>query len=291
MHGVISALVTPFDKNGQVDFSALELFLNWQFSFEPSWVLALGSTAEANLLDQSERDQVANHIIQSAKRHGIKVMVGVSELSTSQAISQSKHYHSMGADAILLVTPYYIKAQPLGQLAHFQQVACQADVPIMIYNVPGRTGVNLPIETIEELMDHENIIGIKEATGDMERMQQLIKIKGRKKVFSGDDETCQESVQMGADGVISVLSNYQPKIFMDMCLNRTDQAFQEQWHQRFSFWIHQMSTLNPNPVVIKALLSEKGLMQPDVRLPLVGLSQSDHQVMCQETLKVFSHPL
>jgi len=149
----------------------------------------------------------------------------------------------------------------------------------------------LPVETIADLMNHENIIGIKEATGDMNRMQQLIEIKGKKAVFSGDDETCQQSVLMGADGVISVLSNYCPKIFMDMCLNQGDQNFQDQWHQQYSFWIHQMSTLNPNPVVIKALLSQKGLMQPDVRLPLVGLSQANHRRMCEATLKVFNHPL
>ena len=291
MHGVISALVTPFDRHGQVDFLALEMFLKWQFSFEPAWVLALGSTAEANLLNQKERDQVAKLVIRLAKMQGIKVMIGVSELSTTQAILQSVHYQAMGAEAILLVTPYYVKAQVLGQLAHFQQVASQVKAPIMVYHVPGRTGVHLPVETVIQLLEHENIIGIKEASNDQQRMRQLISRKEDKAIFSGDDETCQSSVLMGADGVISVLSNYHPKMFIEMCLKRDDQFFQDQWHQKYSFWIQQMSAIAPNPVVIKALLSERGMMQPDVRLPLVGLNQYEHQKMCEVTTKVFNHPL
>ncbi len=291
MHGVISALVTPFDRHGEVDFEALELYLKWQFSFKPSWVLALGSTAEANLLTQKERDKVAEFIIDLASCHEVKVLVGVSELSTAQAISQSLHYQALGADAILLVTPYYIKAQMLGQLAHFQEVACHTELPIVIYNVPSRTGVNLPVQVITQLFEHDRIIGIKEATGDMERMRQLIEIRGNKYVFSGDDETCQASIMMGADGVISVLSNFQPKIFHDMWLNQKEKVFQEQWYQKYAYWIHRMSTLNPNPVVIKALLSEKGLIEPSMRLPLIGLGQADYEIMRQETLKVFSHPL
>lgn len=291
MRGVISALVTPFDRKDEVDFFSLEGYLKSHFSEGPEWVLALGSTAEANLMTQAERDQVAKFVLKLAKAQGVKVMIGVSESSTSQAIDQCVHYQSLGADAILLVTPYYVKAQALGQLAHFQQVASQVNMPLMIYNVPGRTGVNLPLDVIAQLFEHDNIIGIKEATGDADRMKHLIDIKGKKSILSGDDETCQQSILMGADGVISVLSNYQPEVFTKMWLNRNDSAFQEQWHQSYAFWIHAMSTLSPNPVVIKALLSEKGLMQPNVRLPLVGLNQIDHLKMREDTLRVFSHPL
>ena len=248
MQGIISALVTPFTPDGEIDWEAFNLYLDWQLSFQPDIILALGSTGEAHLLSDQEQVEVLRFVVKKAQHKGVKVMVGAGCAATNTTIEKAKCFEQLGADALLIVTPYYVKPSAEGLFAHFTNVASATKVPIVLYNVPSRTGVDLEHKTVLTLFEHENIIGIKEASSDVNRIGHLRKYTD-KYIYSGDDVSCSEALDLGADGVISVISNYMPKSMFNMY--KTDQR--DHWRKKYKGWLEQIGSYGPNPVVIKAL--------------------------------------
>ena len=286
MQGVISALVTPFNQDGEIDWEALSLYLDWQLSFRPDCILAMGSTAEANLLEEDEAGALVKYIVKAARKLNVKVMIGAGHASTQKTVELCKKYEGLGADILLVVTPYYVRPSDEGLYVHYREVANSVNAPIMLYNVPSRTGVDISNNTVKALFEIDNIIGIKDATGDLSRIRLLRSIT-EKYIFSGDDVTCAEALLCGANGVISVISNYQPRLMIELINAVSDSDYYEKWQRIYVPWLAKIGGMAPNPVVIKALMAQAGYMHPQVRLPLLPLASQEYNELVALTNTIF----
>lgn len=268
------ALVTPFLADGRVDFESLEKLTMHCISGGVDYLVVLGTTGESATLSTSEKAEVLSVV--RAKNNGRKPLVlGHGGNNTSRLIDNLKQIDWQGVDAILSVSPYYNKPSQAGIQAHYEALASAAPLPVILYNVPGRTGSNMTATTTLKLAAHSNIIGIKEASGNME---QCMAISAGKPddflLISGDDLLTPALISIGAVGAISVLANSLPKEFSALVRHSINLEF-EAARQIWKNWIE----LNPllyeegNPVGIKAVLSELGICGPAVRLPVLEASQ------------------
>ncbi|MCK5512552.1 MAG: 4-hydroxy-tetrahydrodipicolinate synthase, partial [Thermodesulfovibrionia bacterium] len=214
--GSIVAIVTPF-KNGIVDESALSRLIEWHISEGTNAIVPCGTTGEASTLDYEEHYRVIELTINTAKGR-VPVIAGTGANSTDETIMITEKAKEMGADGALIVTPYYNKPTQEGLYRHYKKIAEKVDIPIVLYNVPSRTGVNLLPQTVARLSEIKNIVGIKEATGDMKQVSEVIRLCGdRLNVISGDDFTTLPLLALGGKGVISVSANVVPKDVSMMC--------------------------------------------------------------------------
>ena len=218
IQGSIVAIVTPMFEDGSVDWKGLEKLVEWHIEQGTNSIVAVGTTGEASTLSMAEHTEVIKEIIRVANKR-IPIIAGTGANSTHEAIELTKEAKQLGADAALLVTPYYNKPTQEGLFQHYKAVAEAVDLPIILYNVPGRTGVDLHNDTAIRLADIPQIVGIKDATGDVPRGKELIDgLKGKNMVvYSGDDATASELIQLGAHGNISVTANIAPKIMSELC--------------------------------------------------------------------------
>jgi len=279
IEGSIVAIVTPMLGNGDVDLESLKTLVEWHVVSGTSAIVAVGTTGESPVLDVAEYRQVVNTVVQQAASR-IPVIAGTGASSTKKAIELTKIAADLGVDASLSVTPYYNKPQQHGLIQHYTAVAAAAeDIPLILYNVPSRTAVDLLPETVSELADIENIVALKEAVQNSTRQRELIQLVSDKiDLLSGDDESCLDFILAGAKGVISVTANVAPIEMSQMCrlaLNGDSKGAKE-LHQKL-LGLHQDLFVESNPIPAKWLLSTMGKISNGIRLPLTPLSFCHHK--------------
>lgn len=272
--GSLVALVTPMGADGAVDLEAWDALLDWHAESGTDGVVVGGTTGESAALSAEERDRLLTRALERIGDR-CRVIAGTGAASTSAAIAQSVRAAELGAHAVLVVTPYYNRPPQRGLAAHYRAVAEACAVPLILYNVPGRTAVDLTPETTIELCRHERIVGIKEAVADMDRVAALV--QAGVAVLSGDDPTACRAMQLGAVGVISVAANVAPARFAAMCAAaRSGDADRAERLDRSMSGLYRFLGVEANPIPAKWLLGELGRIGPGIRLPLVPLDPAHH---------------
>ena len=278
--GSMVALVTPMQPDGSVDESALADLVEFHVENKTDAIIAMGTTGESATLDEKEHCHVVKRVVElSAGR--IPVIAGTGSNSTQEAIDLTRCAKEAGADACLLVTPYYNKPSQEGVYQHHKAVAEAVAIPQILYNVPGRTAVDMLPETVERLAQIENIIGIKEATGDIARIQDIISRCGPDfEVYSGDDATAMEAILAGAKGDISVTANVAPKEMHQMCMAALNQDKETASKINNKLMcLHTNLFVEANPIPVKWALAEMGKMGTGIRLPLTVLAEDNQKVV------------
>jgi len=275
--GAIVAIVTPF-KDGMVDEEALRELIEFQIEGGTDGIVPCGTTGESATLSHEEHDRVVEITVDAVKKR-IPVIAGAGSNSTKEAIRLAEHAYKVGADGTLLVTPYYNKPTQEGLYQHYKAVAEAVPVPIIPYNVPSRTGVNLLPETDARLSKISNIVGIKEATGDLKQISRVVELCGDDfAVLSGDDFTVLPILAVGGKGVISVISNVVPEDMAAMidAFDAGDLEKARELHYRMSP-IMEGCFLETNPIPVKTALAMMGKIGDEMRLPLYKMSDPNYQ--------------
>ncbi|WP_180121114.1 4-hydroxy-tetrahydrodipicolinate synthase [Acinetobacter sp. YH12086] len=275
IQGSIVAIVTPMFEDGSVDWKSLEKLVEWHIKQGTNSIVAVGTTGEASTLSMAEHTQVIKEIIRVANKR-IPIIAGTGANSTHEAIELTKEAKELGADAALLVTPYYNKPTQEGLYQHYKAIAEAVDLPQILYNVPGRTGVDMHNDTVIRLADIPQIVGIKDATGDVPRGQELIEgLKGKDMVvYSGDDATAYQLMGIGAKGNISVTANVAPKEMSEVCASAlAGDAVQAEQQNNTVANLHQILFCESNPIPVKWALHEMNLIETGIRLPLTPLAE------------------
>ncbi len=272
--GSITALATPFTAAGDIDFPAWERLLRAQLAAGTQAVVVAGSTGEAAALFDDEYDRLLAAAVEFAAGR-MPVLAGTGQSNTAKTVRFNQRVAALGADAALVVTPPYVRPTQAGLLAHFRAVADDGGLPVVLYNVPGRTGCDMVPETVGELSVHANIVGIKEARAEEDRMAALLPLRREDfAVLSGDDPTAVRAMLAGADGVVSVASNVVPATFRRLCdLARDGDAAGAQALDEALAGLYHFLGVEPNPIPVKALLALDGIGH-GLRLPLQPLSSA-----------------
>jgi 4-hydroxy-tetrahydrodipicolinate synthase len=273
LRGSIVALITPMDADGAIDDAALARLVDFHVGAGTTAIVAVGTTGESATLDEAEHCAVIGRCVELAAGR-IPVIAGTGANATAEAIRLTRCAQQVGADAALLVTPYYNKPTQAGLIAHYRAVAEAVDLPQILYNVPGRTACDMLPETTAVLAEVENIVGLKDATGDLTRVTQLRALCGPDfALYSGDDGTGCEFMLRGGDGVISVTNNVAPVLMRRMCEAALagDRAGAEQLNARLAE-LHRALFVESNPIPVKWAMVALGLAQPGIRLPLTWLT-------------------
>lgn len=278
--GAITALITPFRADGEIDLEALESIVRWQVDSGIHGLAPCGTTGEGATLEAEEHSAVIRTVVETVAGR-IPVLAGCGSNSTKRTIDASLRAADAGADALLIVSPYYNKPNRSGMLDHYRAVCESTPLPVVVYNVPGRTGQNLGAELILELAGIEGVVGIKEASGDLEQMACIL--KGRPdhlSVFSGDDALALPAVALGADGVISVSSNEAPREMADMMRSALAGDFEaaRKIHYRF-MGLMRANFFETNPVPVKVAMAMLGHCREYLRTPLGDPSAATREIM------------
>ncbi len=279
-HGSMVALVTPMQADGSVDEASLEKLVEFHVQNGTDALVVTGTTGEASTLDEEEHCRVIRQVVDWVAGR-LPVIAGTGANSTREAIELTRCAMKGGADACLLVTPYYIKPTQEGLYRHFRAVAEAVPIPQILYNVPGRTACDMHNDTVERLASVSNIVGIKDATGDMTRGKDLIeRCADRLDVYSGDDATTLGLMRLGGKGGISVTANVAPGAMHEMCRLALAGEFEqaEAINQRL-MPLHQKLFVEANPIPVKWALNQMGLIPNGIRLPLTELSPAHHDVV------------
>jgi len=277
--GAIVAIVTPF-KNGQVDEETYRKLIEFQIANGTDGIVPCGTTGESSTLSHEEHDRVIAIAIDAAKKR-VPVIAGTGSNSTDEALRLTRHAYETGADGALMVCPYYNRPTQEGLYQHYKLIAESVPIPIIPYNIPGRTGVNMLPETVARLSGISNIVGIKEASGSLKQMQDVISLCGDDfDVLSGDDFFTLPLLLIGGQGVISVISNIAPADMANMIdafeAGNITQA--RKLHDKMVPMIDALF-IETNPVPVKAALSMMGKIDYDVRLPLYKMSDSNYEIL------------
>ena len=273
--GCGTALVTPFRPDGTVDVEALRKLVLWQIEEGIDFLVPCGSTGEAVTLAPAERELVVGTVVDTVAGR-LPVMAGATHNDTRQAVEEARRMSALGVTWLLSATPYYNKPTPEGLYRHFLAVADASSVPVCLYNVPGRTSVNMRPDTVLRLASHPNIVGIKESSGDLAQVQHLL--LGRPEgfaVLSGEDWMTLAIIAAGGDGLVSVASNEIPKLMSQLvrrCLRGQVEQAREILYQVLP--LLEANFIETNPAPVKAALAAMGRIQNQLRLPLVPLSES-----------------
>ena len=279
--GSMVALVTPMDAQGGLDWDSLSKLVDFHLQEGTNAIVAVGTTGESATLEVPEHIEVIRRVVDQVNGR-IPVIAGTGANSTREAVELTENAKSAGADACLLVTPYYNKPTQEGLYLHFRHIAEAVAIPQILYNVPGRTACDMLPETIERLSTVPNIIGVKEATGDLKRGREVLdRVSKDFLVYSGDDATAVELMLMGGKGNISVTANVAPRAMSELCAAAiAGDAEKARAINALLMPLHQTLFLEAKPIPEKWALHEMGLMQDGIRLPLTWLSQR-----CQEPLR------
>lgn len=284
--GSIVALVTPMHANSlELDREALKNLIEWHIDQGTDGLVAVGTTGESATLSVEEHSRVIGTVVDLANGR-IPVIAGTGANCTREAVELTATAKQLGADACLLVTPYYNKPTQEGLYLHYREIAETVDIDQILYNVPGRTACDMSVETVVRLSSIENIVGIKEATGDLQRAAEIIaKTPDNFFVYSGDDHSARELMLLGGSGDISVTANVAPKLMAQMCAaalaGDADQALSIDRQLRC---LHDAMFLESNPIPVKWALSQLGLINGSLRLPMTQLSETN-QVKVLEAMK------
>ncbi|ATX76193.1 MULTISPECIES: 4-hydroxy-tetrahydrodipicolinate synthase [Reinekea] len=284
--GSLVALVTPMFSDGSIDWDSLDNLLEFHIENGTAAIVIVGTTGESSTLDMAEHEQVIKYTVGKCQGR-VPVIAGTGGNSTSEAIHLTAAAKRVGADAALIVTPYYNKPSQEGLYQHFKKIAESVDLPQILYNVPGRTACDMLPATVLRLAEVPNIIGIKEATGDIDRAKYLIAhVPEGFAVYSGDDATATELMLAGGHGDISVTANVSPKAMASMCAAALagDRELAERLNMSLQP-LHQQLFLEANPVPVKWALHLMGLIPDGIRLPLVPLDGQYHEAVTQAMME------
>ncbi len=280
--GSMVALVTPMDAEGRLDWDSLSKLVDFHLKEGTDAIVAVGTTGESATLDYKEHIDVIHRVVEQVAGR-IPVIAGTGANSTREAVELTRNAKEAGADACLLVTPYYNKPTQEGLYQHFKHVAEAVDIPQILYNVPGRTACDMKAETVIRLSTVKNIIGIKEATGDLQRAKDILAgVASDFLLLSGDDPTAVELILLGGKGNISVTANVAPRAMHELCAAalRGDAAEARAINEKL-MPLHKNLFLEANPIPVKWALHEMGLMPEGIRLPLTWLSTPYHETLRQ----------
>ena len=280
IQGSIPALVTPMEEDGSLDFASLRQLVEYHIEQGSNAIVAVGTTGESATLDMAEHCEVIRVVVEQV-RGRIPVIAGTGSNSTTEAIQLTKDAKEVGADACLLVTPYYNKPTQEGLYLHFKAVAEAVDIPQILYNVPGRTGCDMQASTVARLSLVPNIIGIKEATGKLDRLAEILSLaKPGFLLYSGDDATACEFCLRGGNGVISVTANVAPRLMSEMVAAALAKHREgaEAIDAKLA-GLHRDLFSESNPIPAKWAVNQLGLMKKGIRLPLTWLSEACHDAV------------
>jgi 4-hydroxy-tetrahydrodipicolinate synthase len=287
--GTFTALVTPF-RNGAIDVAAFEQLIENQIAAGITGVVAVGTTGESPTLSPEERQQLIRLSVATAKKR-CQVLAGTGSNATQHAVADTETAEKLGVDGALLVAPYYNKPSQEGLFSHFKTVADSTALPIMLYNIPGRCGVDIAPDTVVRLAKEcRNIVSIKEASGSVERISELrARLPESFTILSGDDSLTLPFMSVGAVGVVSVASNLFPVEVCELvrAYEGGDAKLGLNLHRKM-FPIFKDLFIEPNPVPVKTALGWRGIMSGEVRLPLCEMSEA-HQTRLRKTLEAFAH--
>lgn len=275
--GVGTAIITPF-KGDEVDYESFARLIEWQIEEGVDAIVAAGTTGEGSTLTDEEHKEVIKFCVEQVNGR-VPVIAGTGSNNTDYAIQLTKYACEVGADAVLLVTPYYNKATQKGLIESFTAIADASTKPCLLYNVPSRTGCNLLPETVAELAKHENIVGIKEASGNISQIAQIAALCGDSiDIYSGNDDQIVPLLSLGGKGVISVLSNIMPRETSDMCKH----YFNGKTSEATNLQLKLLSLINAlfcevNPIPVKAALAAMGYCDNNLRLPLTSMEPQNEE--------------
>ena len=278
--GSIVALVTPFARDGSVDFDALTRLVEWHIEEGTDSILVLGTTGEYPTMSHEEDAAVVAHTIKVADGR-VPIMVGSGSNCTATQLEKSLEYEAMGADALLLIAPYYNKANPEGMYRHFMVTAEAVHTPCLLYNVPGRTGCSIPVPVVEKLAKHPNIVGIKEASGDMGYIMKIAHLAGPDfALYSGNDDISIPLMSVGGSGIISVFANVCPRmaheITTDYLTGNQERALAN--HLKYLKFMNNLF-IEVNPIPVKTAMNLAGIPGGTLRLPLCEMSEANEAIL------------
>jgi 4-hydroxy-tetrahydrodipicolinate synthase len=278
--GSLVAIVTPMKEDGALDLAAFRKLIDWHVSEGTDGIVVVGTTGESPTVNFDEHKELIRIAVQHSKGR-IPIIAGTGGNSTVEAIELTESAKKAGATACLSVVPYYNKPTQEGLYLHFRKIAETVDLPMILYNVPGRTVADMQTDTVLRLAEVPGIIGMKEATANLERNTDLIRRAPRNfAVYSGDDATCLALILMGGHGVISVTANVAPKLMRQMCAAALVGDVKKARELNFKlFPLHQKLFVEANPIPVKWALAEMGMMEGGLRLPLSPLADRFHQTV------------
>jgi len=272
-HGSMVALITAMASNGKIDEDSIRRLVEFHIESGTNAIVAVGTTGESPTLTHAEAIKVIRSIVEQAKGR-VPVIAGSGTNSTASSIELTKAAMQAGVDGCLIVTPYYNRPTQEGLYQHYKAISQQVPIPIILYNVPNRTGCDIQASTVKRLASISNIVAIKEATGDVARTQEILNLCDNDiDVYSGDDKSALALMEKGAKGVISVSANVAPKLMAMLCKH----ALNQQWDQAKAIDeklqnLHEALGLEPNPIPVKWAAMQLGLCEQGIRLPLTPLS-------------------
>ena len=280
LQGSMVAIVTPMFEDGSLDLDALRALIDWHINAGTDGIVIVGTTGESPTVDVAEHCLLIKTTVEHVAGR-VAVVAGTGANSTSEAIELTAKAKTLGVDACLLVTPYYNKPTQEGLYQHFVAVAAAVDIPQILYNVPGRTSCDMSNDTVLRLAKVKNIVGVKDATGGVERGTDLL-LRAPKQfaIYSGDDATGMALMLLGGHGVISVTANVAPKLMHEMCVAAMAGKVKEACEINAKlFALHQKLFIEPNPIPVKWVLQQMGLIKSGIRLPMVSCSAQHHDVL------------
>lgn len=283
--GSMVALITPFHEDGSVNYEKLTELIEWHIQEQTDAILVLGTTAETPALTVTEEDEIARISIETAAGR-VPIIVGSGSNNTMIAIEQSVKYEKMGADALLVITPYYNKTNKAGMVNHFTAVADAVNIPIYVYNVPGRTGISLTYEALVEISKHKNIVGIKEASGDISFVTKVSRLINEDfNVYCGNDDMSIPLMSVGGMGIISVLANILPRETHEMAMAYINGDVKKAREMQL-YYLEFINALfiETNPIPIKEAMNLIGMNVGQYRMPLCGMEEETRAKLI-ETMK------
>ncbi len=285
--GSMVALVTPFTEDGSVNFKRVRELVEWHIQEGTDSILVLGTTAETPTLTTEEEDEIVRIAIEQAAGR-VPIVVGSGSNNTAKAVETSLKYEKMGADALLVISPYYNKANKQGMIQHFLTVADAVNTPIILYNVPARTGISISYDVLEAVCKHKNIVGIKEASGDMSLVCKFSKLIDENfTIYSGNDDINVPLMSMGGAGVISVLANILPGVSHEMAMAAQEGDFKKARDLQIKYMdLINALFIETNPIPVKEAMNMLGLEAGGYRLPLYPMEEGNRAKLKGELEKL-----
>ena len=285
-HGSLVAISTPMKKNGEVDYDSYSRLISFHLENKTDGIVPVGTTGESATLNTKEHNKVIQFVVNEVSGK-IPVIAGTGANSTTEAIELTQHAMEAGSDACLLVTPYYNKPTQEGLFQHYKKIANDVSIPILLYNVPGRTSCDMQPETVQRLSNIGNIIGIKEAVDSKERIKKLIDLCGEDfLIISGDDPTAMHTILSGGKGVITVTGNIMPMEMHMMCKAALegDKERAKEFNDKMTAF-YELLFIESNPIPVKYVLHKMGLIQDGIRLPLTWLSEDKQEYVDEAVIE------
>ncbi|ADQ14649.1 4-hydroxy-tetrahydrodipicolinate synthase [Halanaerobium hydrogeniformans] len=282
--GLGTALITPFKENGDVDYQLFDKILDHQLENNVDALIVMGTTGESPTIHFEERKELTKMAVAKADGN-VPVIIGTGTNDTVKVVEMNEMAEEQGADGLLIVTPYYNKTSQAGLVDHYTYIAERTELPIIVYNVPSRTGVNIEAKTFKEMADKaDNIVAIKEASGDMSQILEVISLSGdNNTILSGNDDQAMPLMMSGGSGVISVLSNLLPGVMKEICDKILAEEYQAARKTYYKYHrLMQLIFIDVNPIPIKFAMAQIGLANNNLRRPLINLSPENQELLLEE---------